>query len=99
MIFTSMAGSPLAFLTHGFLGRITFFFLTKVGSWLANQGLALLNIGIDELRIAAQKDDYEKAIEEALKSVGEAKQKLTPAEIKAIDDKVKKAFRKFVYLV
>lgn len=99
LLFTSMAAGPFAFLTGGFLGHITFFILKRFSNWLANQGLALLNIGVDAIKIAQEKKKFDEEIDKAIKAVLEAKRKLTKEEQAAIDEPVKKAFRKFVSFV
>lgn len=100
LIFTALAstgwGAPL---TTGLLGKLVFFFLKKFGNWFANQGLALLNIGIDHIKIASEKSNYEQVFAEALAEVQANKNKLTPAQRKAIDDKVKRAARHFIHFV
>lgn len=99
LLFTAMASGPLAFLTTGILGKITFFFLKKVGNWLANQGLALLNIGVDQIKISLEKRNFDRAMDEAIKKVMETNRRLTKEEQAEIDDPVKKAFREFASFV
>lgn len=99
MVFTKMASGPLAFLTTGFLGNITFFLLKKGANWLANQGLAVLNIGLNEILVAQQKGRFDKVLEDALKQVKQTKRKLSKKEQAEIDDRVIKAFRTFAYFV
>lgn len=99
LVFTKMAGGPLAFLTTGVLGKVTFFFLTKGSNWLANQGLAVLNVGVNHILVSQQKDQFEKAINEALNKVQGTSNKLSPVEVAEIDDKVIRAFRNFAYFV
>lgn len=99
LLMTLMATTPLAFLTRGFLGKVTFFFLRKVGNWLANQGLAVLNLGVDAIKIAQEKKTFDKELEKALKTVAESKGKLSPKEVKAIDDEVRRAFKRFAKFI
>lgn len=99
MIFTAMASTPLAFLTTGIVGKITFYFLQRWSNWLINQGLVLANVGIDFVKTASQKKDYDQAIEEAIQKVLQTKHRLTKEEQDAIDEPVKRAFRRFVKLV
>ena len=102
MVFAAMAGGPLAFLTTGILGKITFFFLKKIMNGLANQGLAVLNLGIDFMAINFQQADYESAMDAAIKARDEIigkRGKLTIEEQREIDEKVKAAFRKFAPFV
>ena len=99
LIFTAMASSPLAFLTTGFLGNITFFFLKKIGRWLANQGLALLNLGVDFLMVELEQRDFENAMDEAIAKVKASKGRLTKEQKEEIDAPVKNAFRRFASFV
>lgn len=102
MVFTAMAGGPLAFLTTGILGKIVFFFLKKIMNGLANQGLAILNLGIDFMSVNFQQSDYESAMDAAIKARDEIigkRGKLTQEERERIDEDVKRAFRKFAPFV
>lgn len=99
LIFTAMAGGPLAFLTTGFLGTITFFLLKKFGSWLANQGLALLNVGIDFIKIEFEQKAFDDAMEKAIAKVKGSSHKLSKQEVKEIDDEIKRVFRRFASFV
>lgn len=98
-MFTALASSPLSFMTTGFFGKITFFFLEKLMNFLANNGLILLNIGVDHLQTAIEKDNFDEAIEEALKVVRNTKGKITKERAHEIDQPVIDAFRKFISLV
>lgn len=62
---------------------------------LANRGLLLLNIGDIYISGKFKQSDFDKKLETALNSV--KAQGLTPAEKKAIDDEVIKAFRPFAH--
>lgn len=100
-VLTAMAGSPLAFLTTGVLGKITFFFLQKIMNGLANNGLAVLNLGIDFLSVNFQERDFTEAMRAALiarDKIITTKGKLTKEEMDAIDAPVKEAFRRFARL-
>lgn len=100
LIFTALSGTAWGgFLTSGFVGRLVFFFLTKFGNWLANQGLAMANIGVDIILTAHEKNQYEQVIGEAIKKVQSIKRPLTKEEISAIDDQVKRAARRFISFV
>ena len=99
LIFTALAGSSWgSFLTSGFVGRLVFFFLEKFGNWMANQGLAMANIGVDILITAHEKKNYDAVLEEAIHQV-QSKRNLTQEEIDAIDEKVKAAAKKFIAFV
>lgn len=99
MVFTAMAASPMAFITRGVLGQVTFFFLKKVMNWSANQGLAILNLGVDSLRIAQEKRTFDRQISEALAKVQATKRRLTQEEKNEIDAPVIDAFRRFARFV
>ncbi len=99
LVFTQLAGTPMFFLTTGVLGKITFFFLQKIMSGLASKGLVVLNVGVDLLATAGEKKKFDSAIEEALNKIKNSKKQLTMEEKNAIDEPVRKAFRKFASLV
>jgi len=100
LLFTALASSAWgSFLTTGLMGKFVFFILEKIGNWIANQGLALANIGIDEIKIMAEKDNFESVMDEAVKEVQNKKGRLTDAEKKKIDNRVKSAFRRFATFV
>lgn len=94
LIFSLLVDSPLAFLTVGPVGQVTFYLLTKLFSHFANQGLVLFNIGISNVQTMAAQKDFDETMKEALDAV-KNKSALTDAEKKAIDDKVIAAFDKF----
>lgn len=95
LLFTALGSSPAAFLTNGLLGKFVYFFLNRFGNWLANQGLALANMGVDALIISEQHGNYEQVMDEAFEEIKKKKGRLSPEERKKIDDKVKDAFREF----
>lgn len=99
LIFTALASTPFAFLTNGLLGRVTFFLLERFTNWLANNGLILANVGIAFVKTNMEQSAFENAMAAALKEVKENEGKLSPAEIKAIDDKVIKTFDDFAVMV
>lgn len=99
LIFSAMAGGPLAFLTTGIVGTITFRLLEIAGNWFANQGLALLNIGVDVLIVAAQKNNYESVINKAIDKVKNHKGPMSKKKQKEIDDEVIDAVRDFIRMV
>ncbi len=94
-IFAALSSSQAAFLTRGVIGMVFFYLLQRIASWLANQGLAILNIGVDALVIAQEKKDFDRDLEEALRKVQKAKRKLTPEEQEEIDEPVRRAMRRF----
>lgn len=90
-----LASTPLAFLTIGFWGTITHWALSRLYMWLASNGLILLNIGIANIQVALQRDDWDKALAEAWAIVDNKTKELSDAEKKKIDDRVRAAHRKF----
>lgn len=90
-----LAATPLNFLTIGFWGKITHWILSRLYTWLASNGLTLLNVGIANVQVASQKSDWEAAIMEAWAIVDNKTKELSDAEKKKIDDKVRSAHRKF----
>lgn len=95
LTFVALAGSPLAFLTQGFLGKITHYILTQVYSRLASQGLVVLNIGVARVQTMAERKDFDGTFDEAFELINKRGGKLSDAEAKKIDDRVISALRKF----
>ena len=87
--------SQLPGLTTGIAGKILWWFLQQVGTGLASAGVVLANVGIAKVETMIERDDFKSAMEDAIKAVDENLSTITPAEGKALDDKVKKAFDKF----
>jgi hypothetical protein len=81
-------------LTKGFWGQFIYYCLTKVFSAAASKGLVFLNVGIETIETLSEEKDFNGTMDEAFRIIN-SKGSLTPEEIKAIDDKVKKSFRKF----
>lgn len=95
-VFTAFAASPfLSWTTNGLVGRLTILLLEAGCNWLANKGLVILNVGHDYLKGHIDQAGLESAMKAAIKRVHETKTKLTPEEVKAIDDEVIAAFDKF----
>lgn len=99
LIFSAMSTGPLAFLTTGILGTITFKVLEMFGNWFANQGLALLNIGVDVLIVAVQENNYESVLNNAIKRVKNHKGPMPKELQKEIDNEVIDAVRDFIRMV
>lgn len=99
MMFTALASSPFAFLTNGFLGRVTFFTLKKLSNFLANKGLIIANIGVDYVSTLDQQKDLDTELEKAITIVANKKGRLTDEEKKRIDAPVMAAMRRFVSLI
>jgi len=74
------------------------FFVEKYVNSLANNGLIMLNVGAINLKAPKNQKAFDEAMFEALKIV-EEKSKLTPEEVKEIDDKVIRTFRKHALYV
>lgn len=95
LTFVALAGSPLAFLTQGLLGKITHCILTQVYSRLASQGLVVLNIGVARVQTMAERKDFDGTFDEAFELINKRGGKLSDEEIKRIDSKVIDSLRKF----
>lgn len=61
-------------------------------NWLANRGLILLNVGVHIVDGVLDQKAFDAAIDEGLKKVMQGRDKITPKEGQAIDDKVRKTF-------
>lgn len=87
-----------AFLAVGFVGKIVSFVLTKVFSMLASVGLVLLNVGAERIGTIIDQHNFDGSFDTAEKlidSIRKTGRDLTPEEVKAIDDPVIGAFRKW----
>ena len=89
-----LAASPLAPLTGGFGGKITYWFLTWMYTRLASVGLVVLNVGAAAVQTLAEKEEFDGSFDDAFKIINERKGILTDEETKSIDDKVIRAFRR-----
>ncbi len=82
------------------LGAVLDLFLEWIINWLANRGLVLMNVGAEfvqgEFDIKAFDNELDRAIAEIEKKGG--RDRLTPAEKKAIDDEVIKAARRLIVI-
>lgn len=99
LIYSALSTGPFSFLTTGILGTITFKVLELAGNWLANQGLALLNIGYDAIKIAAEQNRYESVINSAIARVKNHKGPMPEKLKKEIDNEVIDAARDFIRFV
>lgn len=95
LTFLALAGSPLAFLTQGFLGKITHYILTQIYSRLASQGLVVLNIGVAKVQTLAEQREFDGTFDDAFDLINKSGGRLSADDIKAIDDKVIRALRRF----
>ena len=69
--------------------------LELFANWLANNGLMVLNVGAIVIEGEWDQKQFDDHMTEAFKKIEISKGKLTPAEMKKIDDEVIKYFRKF----
>lgn len=87
-----------AWITKG--GIVSDFALRLFVNWCANNGLILLNIGAIYVEGEFDQAGFDQAIDEAFKKITQnaGVKNLTPEQIKAIDDEVIKAARKFIVI-
>lgn len=95
LTFALLAGSPLAWLTLGIQGKITFWILKQIYMRLADKGVIVLNIGAAKVSTLVERSDFDGSFDSAFEIINKRKGNLSDAEIKAIDDKVISALRKF----
>lgn len=67
-------------------------------NWLANHGLIVLNVGVNIVDGVLDQAAMDKALDAGIKRVMQGRDKITPADGKAIDDKVREAFDKDIDL-
>lgn len=92
------ANPELAFLTVGFSGKIIFFLGKLLGMALASMGLITLNVGAAKIETIVSETGMDEAWSDAdamIEKIRNTGRELTDEEIKAIDEPVKSAFRKF----
>lgn len=80
------------------LGAAFDILLQGLVNWLANKGLVVLNIGAIALEGEWDQKGFDRALDEGLSRVIQSGGKLTPAQIKEIDDEVIKAARRFIII-
>lgn len=68
------------------------FFRDALVNFLANRGLIILNIGVNIVDGIIDQKALDSALDAGIKRVMQGRDKITPAEGKAIDDKVREAF-------
>ena len=83
------------FLAKWGLGGALEIALEWLANWLANKGLLVLNIGAIVVEGEFDQKAFDREMDEALKKVEMAGGKLTPEQMRAIDNEVIEAFRKF----
>lgn len=72
--------------------------LAWLANWLANKGLVVLNLGAIYVEGEFDQAGFDREMDAAIKKVEDAKGKLTPEQIKAIDDEIIKVARKFIVI-
>lgn len=82
------------------LGSLLDLVLELIANFLANKGLIILNLGAINLDTHFDQKQFDAAIDTAIDEIKNkgGLSKLTPEQIKAIDDDVIKAARKFVVI-
>ena len=86
----ALASSPAtAWILKG--GFVTTFALEFFSNWLANNGLIVMNLGAYYIGGEFDQKAFDTAIDQGLKAVENSGGKLTPEQIKEIDDAVIKA--------
>ena len=78
-----------------FISTFTNLLLELIVNWLANEGLIILNIAAIQVSGEMDQKQFDDAMSEAFKIIEFPGAKLTPEQMKEIDDKVIEAFRKF----
>lgn len=99
IIVAGISSNPsFAFLTAGFLGRVTWFAAKLVCMGLASLGLVVLNVGAAKIETLVAQNNFDGSWESAQKLIADIRKEgreLTDAEKAAIDRPVKDAFRRF----
>ena len=78
------------------LGGAMRMFLEAIANWLANKGLVVLNIGAISVSGEWDQKAFDASMDEALSKIQSLDGKLTPEQVKAIDDEVIRTARKFL---
>jgi hypothetical protein len=94
-----LAANPsTTWLATGFVGKVVGALLSYAFSMAASVGLVLLNVGAERVETMIDQHAFDGSFDSAEKLLDAARaahHDLTPAEIKAIDDPVIGAFRKW----
>lgn len=61
-------------------------------NYMANKGLIILNIGVNIIDGVLDQKALDRALDDGIRRVMQGRDKITPLEGKAIDDRVRKAF-------
>ena len=78
------------------LGKLVGLILQFIANWLANNGLVVLNLGAIFVSGEFDQMAFDKALHDGIQKVESGRDKITPAQGKAIDDEVRKAASKFI---
>lgn len=78
--------------------NFTNFVLEAISNWLANKGLVILNLGAIYIEGEFDQAAWDKAMDNALGEIQlkGGREKLTPEQIKEIDDEIIRKARRFV---
>ncbi len=77
------------------IGSVIRMALSQIVNWLANEGLMVFNLGAIVVEGEFDQKDFDAHMDNAIKQVASSGSSLTPAQKKAIDDEVIRAFKKF----
>lgn len=95
LVFSAIATSQVAWLTAGFLGKVSFQLLWWACTWLANKEVLVMNLAATDIQILFQKGEFDASFDNAFKQIHASPNGLTPEQKAAIDAPVKAAFAKF----
>ena len=90
----ALASSPFAWFLKG--GAFTDAVLDFATNWLANKGLIVMNVGAFYVNGELDQGALDKAIDIGIKAMENPDKKLTPQQMKEIDDAVIKAADKAI---
>jgi hypothetical protein len=91
-----LAANPSTFpLTVGPWGKIIHWAVKGFFLWGLDKGLKWMNVGVARLETAGESNDLDSAFDEGWKIIDERKKDLTDAQKAKIDERVKRAHRKF----
>lgn len=70
------------------------YLIDLLDNYLANRGIILLNIGVNIIDGIVDQKAMDKALDDGIRKVMQGRDKITPKDGEAIDDKVRKEFDK-----
>lgn len=95
----ALASNPkTVFLTGNLIGKVVWFVIKLLAMGAASIGLVALNLGAAKVEAIISGNNFDGSWESAqklIKAIKDQGREMTDAEIKAIDEPVKAAFRKF----